>query len=81
MRSLVTPIFLYACESGTLTLDLQRIRAMEMRHYRKLQRISRKDHVTNVEVRAKIQLAVGPYEDHVIIDEVCAKIQQVIGPS
>ena len=38
-----------------------------MRHYRKLQRISRKDHVTNVEVRAKIQLAVGPYEDPLTI--------------
>ena len=40
---------------------------MEMRYYRKLQRISRKDHVTNVEVRAKIQLAVGPYEDPLTI--------------
>ena len=35
MRSLVTSIFLYACESWTLTAELQRrIQAMEMRCYR-----------------------------------------------
>ena len=55
MRSLVTSIFLYACESWTLTAELQRrIQAMEMRCYRKIQHISKKDHVTNEEVRAKI---------------------------
>ena len=64
MRSLVTSIFLYACESWTLTADLQRrIQAMEMRCYRKIQHISYKDHVTNDEVRAKIQQAIGPHED------------------
>ena len=36
---------------------------MEMRRYRKIPRISYKDHVTNEEVRAKIQQAIGPYED------------------
>ena len=37
MRSLVTSIFLYACESWTLTTELQRrIPAMEMRFYRKI---------------------------------------------
>ena len=37
MRSLVTSIFLYACESWTLTAELQRrIQAMEMRCYRKI---------------------------------------------
>ena len=36
MRSLVTSIFLYACESWTLTAGLQRrIQAMKMRCYRK----------------------------------------------
>ena len=40
---------------------------MEMRCYRKKQRISYKDHVTNEEVRAKIQQAIGPYEDLVAI--------------
>ena len=64
MRSLVTSIFLYACESWTLTAELQRrIQAMEMRCYRKILRISYKFHVTNEEVRAKIQQASGPHED------------------
>ena len=64
MRSLVTSIFLYACESRTLTTQLQRrIQAMEMRCYRKILHISYKDHVTNEEVHAKIQQAIGPHED------------------
>ena len=36
---------------------------MEMRCYRKILRISYKDHVTIEEVRAKIQRAIGPHED------------------
>ena len=36
---------------------------MEMRCYRKVLHISYKDHVTNEEVRAKIQQAIGPHED------------------
>ena len=36
---------------------------MEMRCYREILRISYKDHVTNKEVRAKIQQAIGPHED------------------
>ena len=36
---------------------------MEMRCYRKLLRISYKDHVNNEEVRAKIQQAIGLHED------------------
>ena len=68
MRSLVTSIFLYACESWTLTAELQRtIQAMEMRFYRKILHISYKDHVTNEEVRAKIQQAIGPHEDMTIV--------------
>ena len=48
MRSLVISIFLYTCESWTLTAELQRrIQAMEMRCYRNILRISYKDHVTN----------------------------------
>ena len=43
-------------ESWTLTAELQRrIQATEMRCYRKILCISYKDHVTNEEVRAKIQ--------------------------
>ena len=64
MGSLVTSIFLCGCESWTLTAELQRrIQAMEMRCYRKILRFSYKDHVTNEEVRAKIQRAIGPHED------------------
>ena len=64
MRSHVTSIFLHACESWTLTAELQRrIQAMEMRCYRKILHISYKDHVTNEEVHAKIQQAIGPLED------------------
>ena len=52
MRSLVTFTFVYACESWTLTEELQRrIQTMEMRCYRKILHISYKDHVTNEEVR------------------------------
>ena len=48
MRSLVTSIFLYACEPWTLTAKLQRrIQAMEMRCYHKILHISNKEHVTN----------------------------------
>ena len=36
---------------------------MEMRCYLKILRISYKDHVTNEEVRAKIQQTIGPRED------------------
>ena len=36
---------------------------MEMRCYCKILHISYKDHVTNEEVRAKIQQAIGPHED------------------
>ena len=64
MRSFVTSIFLYACESWTLTAELHGgIQAMEMRSYRKILNISYKDHVTNEEVRAKTQQAIGPHED------------------
>ena len=40
---------------------------MEMTCYRKILRISYKDHVTNEEVRAKIQQEIGPQEDHLTI--------------
>ena len=64
MRSLDTPLFMYACESRTPTAELQRrIQAMEMRCYRKILHISYKDHVTKEEVCAKIQQAIGPNED------------------
>ena len=58
MRSLA--IFLYACESWTLTAELEKsTQAFEMRCYRRLLNISYKDHVTNEEIRRKIQTAIG----------------------
>ena len=68
MRSLVTSIILFAGESWTLTAELQRrIQDMEMRCYSKILRVSYKDHVTNEEVRANIQQAIGPHEALLII--------------
>ena len=64
MRSLVISIFLYACESWTLTAELEkRTQAFEMRCYRRLLNISYKDHVNNEEVRRKIQAAIGEYDE------------------
>ena len=40
---------------------------MEMRSYHKILHISYKGHVTNEEVRAKIQQAIGPHEDRLSI--------------
>ena len=72
MRFFVTSIFLYACESWTLTAELQgRIQAMEMRCYCKILHISIKDHVTNEEVHAKIQQAIGAHEDLLTIVKRC----------
>ena len=70
MRYFVTSTFLYACESWTLTAEFQRrIQAMKIKCYRKI--VSYKDHVTNKEVRAKIQQAVGPHEDLLTIVKRC----------
>ena len=72
MRSLATSIYLYVCESWTLTAELQRrIHAIEMMCYRKILHISYKDHVTSEEVRAKIQQANGPREDLLTIVKRC----------
>ena len=57
-------IFLYACESWTLTAELEkRTQAFEMRHHRRLLNISYKDNITNEEVRRKIQAAIGEYDE------------------
>ena len=64
MRSLVISIFLYACESWTLTTYLaKRTQAFEIRCYRRLLNISYKDHVTNEKVRRKIQAAIGENDE------------------
>ena len=59
MRTLILSNFLYACESWTLTAEIERrIQALEMRCYRRLLNISYKDNVTNEEVRNRIQNAI-----------------------
>ena len=64
MRSLVISIFLYACESWTLTAELKnRTQAFDMRCYRRLLNISYKDHVTNEEVRKQIEAAIGQRDE------------------
>ena len=56
MRTLILSTILYACESWTLTAEIERrIPVLEMRCYRRLLNISYKDHVTNEEVRNRIQ--------------------------
>ena len=55
MQSLVNSIFLYACETWTLTKELQgRIRALEMICLRRLMNISYRDKITNIEVRSRV---------------------------
>ena len=64
IRTLILSTFLYACESWTLTAEIERrIQALEMRCYRRLLNISYKDHVTNEEVRNRIQNAIGVHDD------------------
>ena len=64
LRSLVMSIFLYSCETWTLTADIERkIQTVEMRSFRGLLGISYKDHITNEEVRSRIRKAIGPYEE------------------
>ena len=55
---------LYACETWAITADIERrIQALGMRCFRKLLGISYRDHVTNEEVKARIENAIGTYED------------------
>ena len=54
--------------SWPLTAEVQRrIQAMDMRCYCKILHISYKDHITNEEVSAKMQQAIGPHEDFLTI--------------
>ena len=64
MRTLILAAFHYACESWTLTAEIERrLQALEMRCYRLLLTISFKDHVTNEEVRNRIQNTIGVHDD------------------
>ena len=65
---------LYACESWTLTVDLERrIQATEMRCFRRLFGISYRDHVTNGEMGNRIREAIGPHEELLAIVKKNAK--------
>ena len=64
MRTLVVSIFLYACETWTLTAELQKkIQAMEMKCYRKVLGISYLEHITNESVRNRIKQEIGEHDD------------------
>ena len=65
MRALVITIFIYACDTWTLTAELhRRIQSLEFRCFRKILGISYKDRVTNEHVRKTIIKHIGPYEDN-----------------
>ena len=53
---------------------------MEMRCYHNILHISYKDHVTNEEVRAKIQQAIGPHKDLLTLIKRC-KLQTDVSRS
>ena len=63
-KYIICAVLLPECFKPKLAELQRRIQAMEMRCYRKILHISYKDHVTNEEVRAKIQQTIGPHEDH-----------------
>ena len=55
---------MYACETWTIKADIERkIRALEMRYFRKLLGISYRDHITNEEVKARIENGTRPCKD------------------
>ena len=63
MRTLILSTFFYACGSWTLTAEIERrTQAPGMCCYRRLLDISYKDHVTNEEVRNRIQNATGVHD-------------------
>ena len=57
MRTLILSTFLYACESWTLTAEL------EGRCCQRLLYISYTDHAPNEEIRSRIQDTTGVYDD------------------
>ena len=64
MRSLVTSVFLYACESWTLTAKLEKqIQTTEMKCFRKILGITYRDRISNAEVRNRVKQHIGPCED------------------
>ena len=63
MRTVILSTFIYACESWTVTVEIERrTQALEI-CYRRLLNISYKDHVTNEEVLNRIQNLTGVHDD------------------
>ena len=57
-------MFLYACETWTVTAELQsKIQAVEMRCLRRVLGISHTEHITNEAVRANITKHMKRYEE------------------
>ena len=64
MRALVITLFLYTCETWTLTAELhRRIQTLEFRWLRQIFGISYKDRITNGHVRKTVTKHIWPYED------------------
>lgn len=64
LRSLVHSIFLYACETWTLTSQLQKkIHSFELKCFRRILNITYRDRISNEEVERRIRQSIGPYED------------------
>ena len=64
LRSLIMSIFLYACETWTLTAETERkIQTIEMRRFSRLHGISYREHIMNEEVRSRIRQVTGPYKE------------------
>ena len=64
LQSLVNSMFLYACETWTITKELQRkITTLEMRCLRRLLNISYRDRITNIEVRNRVTKEIGPHSE------------------
>ena len=63
MRSLAMSTFMYACETWTITADIERrIQALKMRCFRKLLGISHRHHTANEKVKARIGNAIGQHD-------------------
>ena len=64
MRSLVMFIFVYACETWTISAVIERrMQALEIGCFRKLIGMSYRDRITNENVKTRIGNGIGPYED------------------
>ena len=64
LQSLVNSIFLYACETWTITKELQRkITTLEIRCLRRLLNISYRDRITNIEVRNRVTKEIDPHSE------------------